>query len=152
MPDFTSSATFPCSISGLRAFLGNPKNLPLVSNPDLELEIIAAPEVVTVGAKIEFRVSAYGFKQRATNEYTEVSDVLIAESQVDGPMRAWRHVQRFDSLPDGSTRLTDEVTFEPPGGMLGYLLTEARVRESLEEGMEFRYETLQELIESGEIR
>jgi hypothetical protein len=35
--------------------------------------------------------------------------------------------------------------------MLGYLLTESRIKESLEEGMDFRYSTLQELIESGAI-
>ena len=152
MAEFISSATFQCSLDGLRRFLGNPQNLPMVSNPDLELEIIAAPQVITAGEKIEFRITAFGFKQRATNQYTEISELLIAESQVDGPMRAWSHVQKFESLPDGSTRLIDEVTFEPPGGMLGYLLTEAKVREQLEEGMAFRYETLQELIDSGDIQ
>ncbi|MFN9718308.1 MAG: hypothetical protein ACK58L_06425 [Planctomycetota bacterium] len=151
MADFSTSALFRCSVTGLRDFLGRPLNLPRVSNPDLELQIVTAPEVVVVGEKVEFTISAYGFKQRATNQYTDVSEILIAESQIDGPMRAWRHVQRFELQSDGMVRLTDEVSFEPPGGMLGYLLTEARVRESLEEGMTFRYETLQEIIDAGEI-
>ena len=152
MPSFTSTSTIlTCSPSALRAFLGRPANLPQISNPDLELEVLSAPELVTEGERIEFRITAYGFKQRATHEYIQVSDLMIVESQIDGPLRAWKHSQKIEIAGGNHCRLVDDVSFEPPGGMLGYLLTEVRIRESLEEGMDFRYTVLQELIESGAI-
>jgi len=135
----------------LRLFLGRPVNLPQISNPELELEVLSAPPEVTIGQRIEFRITAYGFKQRATHEYLIVADDMIVESQIEGPLRAWRHSQRIEIAGIGHCRLIDEIDFEPPGGMLGFLLTEARILESLEEGMDFRYSVLQELIESGAI-
>ena len=110
-----------------------------------------APLEVVAGERIEFRITAYGFKQRATHEYLTTSEILILESQIDGPLRAWQHAQKIELVTPDSCRLIDEIEFECPGGMLGYLLTEARIKDSLEEGMEFRYSTLQELIESGAI-
>ena len=152
MASFTAtSPILTCVPSALLTFLGRPANLPQISNPDLELEIVKAPPEVMVGERIEFRITAYGFKQRATHEYLTTSEILILESQIDGPLRAWQHSQKIQIVSQDSCRLIDEIEFECPGGMLGFLLTEARIKESLEEGMEFRYSTLQELIETGAI-
>ena len=151
MAQFVASAGLTCSAAALRAFLGRPANLPRISNPDLELEIVAAPEEVVAGATIEFRITAHGFKQRAKHEYVEVSGTTILETQIDGPLRAWRHAQRIEDLGPDGCRLTDEFEFERPGGMLGFLLTEDRIQKALEESMEFRYATLQELISAGVI-
>jgi ligand-binding SRPBCC domain-containing protein len=152
MSEFKTSAVFSCSAEALRRFLGRPANLPDVTDPELELEIIAAPDEVAVGATIEFRVTAYGFKQRATHQYVEVSPLRIAETQLDGPMRAWTHVQSIEPLGENECRLTDSVTFERPGGMLGFVLTEARMQESLNEGMTCKHQALVDLISRGAIR
>lgn len=146
MHEFQSATTLPYSVERVREFLGRPANLPHVSDPDLELEIIAAPEIVTAGETIEFRITSWGFKHRATHRYVTVSELEIAEEQIEGPMRSWRHRQLFQPASDLSCTLTDEVLFVPPGGMLGYLLTEDKIRESLDEGMRMRYELLLELL------
>ncbi len=151
MAQFVASTELTCTAAALRTFLGRPANLPQISNPDLELEIVAAPEEVVAGATIEFRITAHGFKQRAKHEYVEVSENTIVETQIDGPLRAWKHAQTIEILGPGVCRLTDEFAFERPGGMLGFLLTEDRIRKALEDGMEFRYATLQELISAGVI-
>lgn len=152
MPEFKSSSTIlTCAPLALRSFLGCPRNLPQISNPELELEVLSAPPHVGMGERIEFRISAYGFKQRATHEYIDVTEHMIVESQIEGPLRAWRHTQRIEIAGSGHCQLIDEIEFEPPGGMLGYLLTESRIRQSLEEGMDFRYDILQQLITSGAI-
>ncbi len=151
MGQFVASTELKCTAVGLRAFLGRPQNLPQISNPELELEIVAAPAEVAVGETIEFRITAYTFKQRATHEYVEVSESTIVEVQIDGPLRAWRHSQMIEILTSETCRLTDQFEFERPGGMLGFLLTEDRLRESLNEGMEFRYATLRALVSAGVI-
>ena len=115
------------------------------------MEILSAPEIVTLGQRIEFRITAYGFKQRATHEYVTVEDLQITENQVDGPLRAWNHAQEIEIVSDSQCRLHDHIVFEPPGGMLGYLLTESKVLASIQDGMQIRYETLTDLIKSGKL-
>ncbi len=149
MPLFSASVTLACPARTLRDFLGRPINLPRISDPDMRLEIISAPEVVTVAERIEFRITSFGFKQRAIHVYTSASETEIAEEQVEGPLRAWRHRQLIRSVHDLETMLTDEIEFEPPGGMLGYMLTEDRIRETLSEGIAIRYESLQDLVAKG---
>ena len=151
MPEFSTSAELPCAGNQLLAFLRRPANLPKISDPDLELEIISAPDVVATGDVITFRITALGFKQRATHRYVETTDASIVEEQTDGPMKAWKHSQTIESLGPERCRLTDVVQFERPGGMLGFVLTEARVRESLEQGMACRYDALRDLIAAGEL-
>lgn len=151
MPQHTSSVLLNCAADPLRSFLGRPVNLPQISIPDLKLEILSAPELVSIGERIEFRITAFGFKQRAIHEYIHVTSDVIVESQIEGALRAWRHSQKIELAATGECRLIDEIEFEPPGGMLGYLLTEARILESLGEGMEYRYSALQDLIASGVI-
>ncbi len=149
MLQFVSSVTLPCPAAALRAYLGRPQNLPEISDPEIELEILSAPDEVAVGAKIVFRITAMGLRQRMTHEYKAVSDLEIQEVLVEGPLPAWQHTQRIQSLGDAECELTDEVLFQLPGGMMKFLLTEERIRESLSTGMAHRYATLQELIRSG---
>ncbi|MDA1230994.1 MAG: hypothetical protein O2856_09490 [Planctomycetota bacterium] len=151
MPESVSVSILECSAAQLRAFLGSTANLPAISDPDLELEILSAPEIVTLGHRIEFRITAFGFKQRAIHEYVTVNEFQITENQVDGPLRAWNHAQQIETVSVTQCRLTDRVVFEPPGGMLGYLLTESKVLKSIETGMQIRYEALSDLIKSGKL-
>lgn len=151
MPQFTASTILKCSAPGLRGFLGRPANLPQISDPDIELEIISAPERIVVGEKIVFRVTAMGLRQRMTHEYLLAEDLEIHESLVEGPLPVWRHRQILEILGEQECRLTDEVAFETPGGLLRFVLTEERIRESLESGMSYRYEALAARVAKGEL-
>ncbi|MGV2332812.1 MAG UNVERIFIED_CONTAM: DUF3390 domain-containing protein [Planctomycetaceae bacterium] len=151
MPQFTTSTVLSCSAAGLRGFLGRPANLPEISDPEIELEILKAPELVVAGEKIVFRVTAMGLRQRMTHEYLLATDLEIHESLVEGPLPVWRHRQILEVVGEQQCRLTDEVTFETPGGLLRFVLTEERIRESLETGMSFRYEALAERAKLGNL-
>ena len=151
MPESLSSSILKCSAAELRAFLGRTANLPQISDPDLELEILSAPEIVTLGQRIEFRITAYGFKQRATHEYVTVEELQITEDQVEGPLRAWKHAQQIEIIGASQCRLIDRVEFEPPGGMLGYLLTEDKVLAAIQDGMQIRYDALSDIIRNGNL-
>jgi len=132
----------------LRQYLGATANIPSISDPELELEVIDAPEQVASDAIIEFRITAYGFKQRMKHRYVEVGEMEIVAEQVEGPTRTWVHRQSIAANDDGTCLLTDHVEFEPPGGMMGFVLTEASIRESLDDGMQFRYEALRGFLET----
>ena len=152
MCEFQATTTLKCTASSLRDFLGRPMNLPRVSDPELQLEIIKAPELVTVGERIEFRITAYGFKQRAIHVYVAANELEIIEDQIEGPLKAWRHRQVFTCLGDGQAVLEDQIRFTPPGGMLGFMMTEQRIRESLQEGIQARHDALADLVRSGIIQ
>lgn len=144
MPESTTSTCLNCTAEALREYLGQTANLPDISDPDLELEVIDAPDTVVQDAVIEFRISAYGFKQRMKHKYTKVSETEIVAEQIDGPTRAWIHTQTVTSTGPSTCELVDHIQFEPPGGMIGFVMTEDKIRDSIQDGMDFRYETLQE--------
>ena len=148
MPQFESSATLNCSAAALRDYLGTTANLPEISDPELSLEILEAPEQVEADSVIEFRISAYGFKQRMQHRYVEVKADCIVAEQIDGPTRAWKHTQAISSNDDGTVTLTDQIEFEPPGGMLGYVMRADKIVESHEEDLEYRFERLAEILAS----
>jgi ligand-binding SRPBCC domain-containing protein len=125
--------------------------LPEISDPDIELEILKAPELVAAGEKIVFRVTAMGLRQRMTHEYLLADELEIHESLVEGPLPVWRHRQILEVLGAQQCRLTDEVVYETPGGLLRFVLTEERIRESLESGMSYRYSALAERAARGEL-
>ena len=149
MPTVTTSAKLNCSAAALRSYLGATANLPKTSDPELQLEVLNAPADVVQGGVIEFRVSALGFKQRMQHRYVSVTETEIVAEQTDGPTRSWTHKQLIEDHGDGTCTLTDEISFEKPGGMLGFVMTDDRITESIEEGMEFRYEALQAELEAG---
>ncbi len=151
MPEYSSSVVLACPAVALRSFLVQPGNLPRVSDPELQLEILSAPPVVQTGDRIEFRIMAFGFRQRAAHIYQSVDEFEIVEQQVEGPLRAWQHRQVLTMMGEDRTQLMDEVVFEPPGGMLGFLLTAERIRESLEKSMQLRYRLLQDLVRAGDL-
>lgn len=147
----TTSTVLPCTASALRSFLGKPANLPEISDPEIELEILSAPDVISEGAEITFRITAIGLKQKMTHRYEKVTDSEIIEELIDGVMPSWRHRQQIEVVSANECRLTDEITFDPPGGMMKFIMSEERILENIEQGMQFRYETLFELAEAGEI-
>jgi ligand-binding SRPBCC domain-containing protein len=151
MLKFETSAVLPCSAAALRQFLGCPANLPEISDPDIELQILSAPETVQAGTRIEFRIMSFGLRHRMAHEYRQVTETEIFEVLVDGPLPAWQHRQQLQALGPQQCQLTDTVEFQLPGGMLRFILTEERIRESLTTGMQYRYQTLQQMAESGAI-
>lgn len=147
MPESTTSTCLNCTADSLRQYLGQTANLPDISDPDLDLEVLDAPDTIVQDAVIEFRISAYGFKNRMKHKYTKVSDTEIVAEQIDGPTRKWIHTQTIASTGETTCELVDHIEFEPPGGMLGFVMTADKILESIQDGMDHRYETLQEKLD-----
>lgn len=148
MPEAVTTTELKCSADKLREYLGRSANLKHITDPDMNLRIVKADEVIQLGSEIEFQVSTYGIKQTMKHRYTDVSDSLIQSEQTEGPTRSWTHQVIIESTGDESCRLTDRIEFEPPGGMMGFVMTADKIKESILEGMEFRYEALAEIMEA----
>ncbi len=123
-------------------FLIRPENVIRVTAPDAGLRPVGAPEVLAQGSRIELELTGLGPPQRFLYEVTEFDRPgRFVETLVKGPLKSFRHEHLFEPAASG-TRVIDAVEFAPPGGMLGFLVTEDRIRQGLEKGLRFRHEEL----------
>lgn len=150
MGQFTLSAQFECCPTTLREYLGSVSNFPLITDPELEIEIIEAPEVVTEGEEIAFSIITGGFRQVLRHRWTTVSDSRIVAEQVLGPTKSWYHDQTISAAAGGCS-LKETITFEPPGGMLGFVVTEDAILESLSSGTAIRHRLIAEQLIAGQL-
>ena len=146
MPEVVCSTDLNCSAATLREYLGESINLRKITDPEMNLKIVSADDVIQEGSEIEFQVSTYGIKQTMKHRYTKVTDTLIQSEQLEGPTRSWVHQVIMESTGDNTCKLTDQIEFEPPGGMMGFVMTAAKIHESITEGMEYRYESLDRIL------
>ena len=108
----------------------------------LGLKPVGGPEVFEQGSRVELELSGFGPPQRFLYEVTEfLRPDRFVETLVKGPLKSFRHEHVFEATPSG-TRVLDLVEFAPPGGMLGFIVTEDRIRQGLQHGLRFRHAEL----------
>ncbi len=147
MESFETSITLPVSVQAAFDFLIQPVNIKRISPPDVGLFFVKAPERLSLSAQMEFKVQAFGLARDVVHEITTFDEPdSFTEQQVSGPLGSWSHHHLFENLDDRSVRITDRIEFEPPGGIVGLVITADRILENLEEGFEFRYEQLEKLL------
>lgn len=145
MASFETNILLPTQPETLFDYLRRPQNAVEMAPPGTSVEIVNAPDVIEVGSRIEFDISGIGPKQRLIHEIITCDHPeLIVEQQVRGPFTAFRHETEL-RLSGDHVDLIDRVEFQPPGGLVGYLLTESRILQFLESGYEHRHLVLQKL-------
>jgi ligand-binding SRPBCC domain-containing protein len=147
VPVFEAITQLSCSVVSLFDFLARPANLLLVSPPDLQLKLTDAPDRLQRGSQIAVTGRRWGIVQRMVNEVTVFEpESRIVEEQRHGPFRRLVHTRRL-SANGVAVKLTDHIEFEPPGGMIGLMLTAERIRKELEHLYQFRTRRMKELLE-----
>jgi ligand-binding SRPBCC domain-containing protein len=127
-------------------FLIRPANIPKISPPDLSVAVIAAPEVVDVGSRITIEARNLGMRHRLTTQITAIeTNALVADEQIEGPFRKYRHERRLKESP-GGVLMIEFIDYEPPGGMLGLLLSKSRLEKYVAEMYEFRVNAMRTLL------
>ena len=152
MAEFEHQQRLACPVEVVFDYLAKPVNQLRLSQPESRLTFIEPPEVIAAGIELEFEVRAYGTTQSVTHEIVTVDRPrLIVERMLHGPLEELEHEHHFLEDGDG-TMLIDRIRFEPPGGMIGLLLTEARLRKSFEESFAYRRRALEQLVAEGKLR
>ena len=151
MPIFEASEFYPHPIDTVFLFLRSPANLVAISPPDFHLRVIEGPELVELGSRVVLQGRRWGISQRVVSLITVFKPpVRFTDSQVEGPFRKWDHTHRFEAVA-GATRVSDDIEYEPPGGMLGLVVTAARIESDLGRVFEYRAKKLAELLGGGAI-
>lgn len=146
METFEASIKLPCSMRDAFEFLIQPANIKLISPATMGLFFVKAPERLSLGAEMHFKVQAYGVVREAVHVVTEFfASERFVEQQIDGPMKQWIHEHIFEEADNG-VLVTDRIRFEPPGGVVGLVINKGRILDNLEEGFDHRHSRLEKLL------
>jgi ligand-binding SRPBCC domain-containing protein len=148
MPVFETETLLACPPEKVFDFLARPANLLLVSPPELKMRLVDGPERLALGARITVQGSKFGIAQKVTSEVTAFEEgVQFTDAQVQGPFGRFVHTHQVEPA-DGGTRMLDRIEYEAPGGLLGLVLTNNRIRQDLEALAAYRARRFKELLET----
>ena len=142
MAEFEARVDLAAPREEVFAYLTNPDNVAKLTAPEAGLKLVKSPNPFTAGSFIHLELSGFGPTQAMVYEITDLTAPEgFTEVQAKGPLKSFRQEHVLTEAPGGTT-LVEKVRFEPPGGMLGFLVTEDRVRKGLLAGYRYRHEKL----------
>ncbi|WP_373652285.1 MULTISPECIES: hypothetical protein [unclassified Schlesneria] len=145
MPIFESRTDLHGSLDQVFDFLIRPANLQAIAPPQMQFVFVTPPPIIELGSRLKVKAQVYGMVQELTYEIVELNTpTQFREKMVEGPLKLWLHdyIVEPHSSSDKVT-LINRIEFEPPGGVLGFLVTADSILEALEDGFEHRREALQ---------
>lgn len=146
MPTFQAAADFPVPPSALFDLLVQPALVTRLMPPELQPRLLEGPERVSLGDRLRIETRYMGVRQTLTLRIIGFElDRLLTDEQIDGPFRSFRQERRLTPTA-GGVQLSETIDYEPPGGMLGFLLTPARIERNLADMYSHRIQALRELL------
>ena len=146
MPEFETRITIPKTREEVFDFLVRTSNLLELMPTDGTMRVISAPDVIQCGSRLEFQANAFGQSLNIIHEVTElVAPARITEVQLKGLFKKWVHVHLVEEDVPGKVIAIDRIEFEPPGGMLGFLVT-PRIVDQLESLFAHRHLQMRRLL------
>lgn len=136
----------PIDLQTAWQFFSDPRNLPVITPPDLGFEITSGlPERMYAGMVVTYRVRP--MLGIAVNWVTEITHVREPDFFVDeqrfGPYRFWHHQHHFKAVA-GGVEMTDLVSYLLPFPPFGQLAAPF-VRRRLEYIFDFRRQALERI-------
>ena len=128
--------------------------LPSLTPPGKQARLVSAeplpPRVGTV-VTLEVKVPILGWKKWIAR-YTEheppteheTREAWFTDHQDEGPFKTWDHTHHLAANPDGTTTLTDRITYTPPLGPLGRLGDLLIIRRDLRQMFAHRHKVTRE--------
>lgn len=148
MAVFESSVTIASTQAAVFDFLVRPANLMQITPAEAGLKLVNVPERLSLGSKLEFQMTGYGPTQHMLYEIVEFDEPSrFVERQTKGPLKKYEHTHTVEASADGTMIVTDKLEFEPPGGLLRFVVTEDRVMTSLSKAIEYRQRKMKRLLE-----
>jgi ligand-binding SRPBCC domain-containing protein len=141
----------PIDIDRAWAFFSSPKNLALITPPDMKFKIRTAlnDEEIYEGMLIDYTVRPlFGIPMYWQTEICKIEKPFIfTDRQTKGPYSLWEHTHRFSETAKG-TFMEDEVNYKLPLGFIGTLTHSLLVQKRIEDIFNYRKKTLLKLFES----
>ncbi|MEP6923995.1 MAG: SRPBCC family protein [Pyrinomonadaceae bacterium] len=144
----TRTLTLALPLETVFNFFADAGNLELITPPELNFKIITPQPIdIKKGALIDYKLKLRGLPITWRTEISEWKpSVEFVDRQLKGPYKQWIHRHTFTTLPDGSTKIDDEVRyrlpFEPLGDAIHFL-----VRKELDYIFDYRQKTVAEILQ-----
>ncbi len=138
----------PISVQEAWAFFSTANNLAKITPPEMGFVILSKLDggPIYSGMLIDYIVKPLlGIPLRWTTEITGVSAPnVFTDKQLKGPYALWEHTHTFEQVK-GGVKMTDEVKYALPLGVLGELAHSILVKKKLNDIFDFRERTLTKL-------
>ncbi len=131
------------------AFHESPGALERLTPPGQNVRLEQGGDSLRPGSRVVLRIGLGPFPVRWVAVHTEYEPPhLFADRQEAGPFASWYHRHRFLDDGQGGTLLRDEVTFDPPLGLLGRWLGGWWLRRMLGQMFDYRHEETRRIVEA----
>jgi len=135
----------PITIKEAWEFFATPDNLSKITPSDMSFEIVKCEKgtIIYSGMKIQYRLRPlFNIPVSWTTEIKNVNaPYSFTDTQLQGPYSLWEHTHTFVSAP-GGVKMTDDVKYALPFGLLGSIAHNLIVKKRLEDIFNFREKTL----------
>ena len=146
MPLFESRTSLNATPEQVFEYILQPANLQAIAPPETQFVFVDPPRVIELGTRLTCKVQAYGVVQQLSYEIVElVSPLRFREQMVEGPLRLWLHDYIVEPNSAGGVSLVNRIEFEPPGGLMGFIVTAEKILEALDDGFHHRRMALQKI-------
>jgi ligand-binding SRPBCC domain-containing protein len=148
MAVFETSVTIAATQAAVFDFLVRPANLQQIMPAEAGLKLGNMPDRLSLGSQLEFQMTGYGPTQHMLYEIVEFDEPhRFLERQIKGPLKKYEHLHLIEPGDNGSVLVVDKLEFEPPGGLLRFVVTEDRVMTSLSKALEYRQRKMKRILE-----
>jgi ligand-binding SRPBCC domain-containing protein len=148
VPAFVQSVLIDAPVEDVFRFHEREDALALLTPPFPPVRVISRTGGIQTGARVELRVGV--FRWVALHTAYE-KDRLFVDEQIQGPFAKWVHRHEFEAV-GASTRLTDRIAWELPGGALVNLLLGWTATLGLRNMFAHRHRVTKKICEEGNPR
>jgi ligand-binding SRPBCC domain-containing protein len=138
----------PITIEKAWDFFSSPANLSRITPPGMGITIQSkqTEEPIYTGMKIKYIIKPlFNIPLKWITEITWVmAPVTFIDKQQKGPYAFWEHTHTFTQAP-GGVKMTDEVLYALPLGILGRIMHYIIVKRKLENIFNYRKSTLEKI-------
>lgn len=134
------------------AFFEKPENLEVITPKWMKFKIkTPSPLIMKVGAEFDYRIDLMKIPLKWKTIITEYEPPYkFVDVQRKGPYKKWIHTHTFEAIGD-KTKITDNVDYEIPAGILGSILKKIYIGKTLKAIFDFRETTINRMFNSNEL-
>ena len=148
MHEFSTQQFLPISIEEAWSFFSSPKNLSLITPPEMDFKIVTPhlEDKIHEGMRIEYRVKPlWGITMKWETRIGQVlSPHYFTDIQTKGPYAFWQHTHHFVEKNNG-VQMLDELIYQLPMGFIGNIVHRLIVKKKIEKIFEYRRNVLTKL-------
>ncbi|MBZ0180397.1 MAG: SRPBCC family protein [Melioribacteraceae bacterium] len=134
------------------AFFEKPENLEVITPKWMKFKIKTPPPLIMkVGAEFDYKIDLMKIPLKWKTIITEYAPPYkFVDVQKKGPYKKWIHTHTFETIGD-KTKITDNVDYEIPAGILGSILNKIYIGKTLKAIFDFRETTINRMFNSNEL-